>query len=108
MRIERGQHSVDGALDHLGLIRLFNVVGANFLEHVTEQIELTIRVGRRRESVRGRRQQDLRRKNRGARPERDAQRQIRNFANYPRAFSMFDFAHHGPGSIAASFFLNSI
>ena len=46
MRIERGDHAVDGALDQLGVVGLFDIVGPDPLEHVAEQIELRIGVGR--------------------------------------------------------------
>ncbi len=52
MRIERGQHAVDRGLDQLGFVGLLDVVGADLLEHVAEQIELTIGVGRRRVGAR--------------------------------------------------------
>jgi hypothetical protein len=45
MRIEPGQHAVDRGFDQLGIIRLFDVVGADALEHVAEQIELPVGVG---------------------------------------------------------------
>ena len=57
MRIERGDHAVDRALDQLGVVGLFDVVGPDPLEHVAEQIELRIGIrncgsGRRRSYVR--------------------------------------------------------
>ena len=45
MRIEPGQHAVDGRFDQLGVVRLLDVVGAHALEHVAEQTELPIGVG---------------------------------------------------------------
>ena len=45
MRIERGDHAVDGALDQLGVVGLLDIVGPDPLEHVAEQIELRIDVG---------------------------------------------------------------
>ena len=48
MRIEPVEHAVDRLLDELGVIRLLHVVGAHALEHVAEQIELPVGVGRRR------------------------------------------------------------
>ena len=45
MRVERGEHAVDGRFDQLGLVRLLDIVVANLVEHVAEQIELAIGVG---------------------------------------------------------------
>ena len=45
MRIERGQHAVDGGFDHLGLVGLFDIVGADAVEHVAEQVELLVGIG---------------------------------------------------------------
>ena len=45
MRVEPGQHAVDGRFDQLGVVRLLDVVGAHALEHVAEQIELPVGVG---------------------------------------------------------------
>ena len=52
MRIEPGQHAVDRQLDQLAVVGLFHVVGAHALEHVAEQAELPIGVGRRRPRAR--------------------------------------------------------
>ena len=49
MRIERGDHAVDGAFDQLGVVGLLDIVGPDPLEHLAEQIELRIGiVGTRR------------------------------------------------------------
>ena len=48
MRIERGEHAVDGGFDHLLFIRRLDIVGAHPIEHVAEQIELLVGVGIRR------------------------------------------------------------
>ena len=45
MGIERRQHAVDRRFDQFGLVGLLDIVGADFLEHVAEQIELAISVG---------------------------------------------------------------
>ena len=45
MRVERGQHAVDRGLDQLGLVGLLDIVGADALEHVAEQVELLVGVG---------------------------------------------------------------
>ncbi len=58
MRIEAREHAVDGILDHQRLVRNFNVVGANSLEDIAEQVELAI--GIRRGSVRGSAGEELR------------------------------------------------
>ena len=55
MRIEPGEHAVDRLLDQLGVVRLLDVVGADALEHVAEQIELPIGVGGRRLGARAER-----------------------------------------------------
>ena len=48
MRIERGDHAVDGAFDQLGIVGLLDIAALDPLEHVAEQIELGIGVGARR------------------------------------------------------------
>ena len=45
VRIERRQHAVDRRFDQHGVVGLFDVVGANALEHVAEQIELLVDLG---------------------------------------------------------------
>ena len=45
MRVERRQHAVDRRIDQLALVRLLDVIVANLLEHVAEQIELAIGLG---------------------------------------------------------------
>jgi hypothetical protein len=47
MRIERGQHAVDRGLDQLLVVRRLDVVVADALEHLAEQVELLIGVGGR-------------------------------------------------------------
>jgi hypothetical protein len=42
MRVERGQHAVDRRLDQRAFVDLFDVVGADALEHVAEQVELLV------------------------------------------------------------------
>ena len=42
MRIERGDHAVDGAFHQLGIVGLLDVAGLDPLEHVAEQIELRV------------------------------------------------------------------
>ena len=45
MRIERGQHAVDGIFDQLGVIRRLDVIRAHALEYVAEEVELAVGVG---------------------------------------------------------------
>ena len=45
MRIERGDHAVDGAFHQLGIVGLLDIAGLDPLEHVAEQIELGVGVG---------------------------------------------------------------
>ena len=56
MRVERRQHAVDRVFDQLRVVGLFDVVGADALKHVAEQIELAIKFGvlrrRRRKCLR--------------------------------------------------------
>ena len=42
MRIEAGEHAVDGRFDELGLVRLLDVIRADLLEHVAEQAQLPV------------------------------------------------------------------
>ena len=42
VRIERAQHAVDGGLDELLVVRLLDIVGADTLQHLSEEIELAI------------------------------------------------------------------
>ena len=107
MRVERGEHAVDGRLYQLGFIRLLDIIIADLVEYVAEQIELAVGIGRRiggRADIRER----LRRSDSRSGSQNDAQTQISCFPIHPRAFSMSDFAHHGPGSIAVPSFRSSI
>ena len=45
VRVEAGQHAADGALDQLLVVGLLDIVAADAVEHVAEQIELAIGVG---------------------------------------------------------------
>ena len=58
VRVERGEHAVDGALDQLRFVRWLDVVGAHLLEHVAKEPELP--VGRGRGRVRARQDNRLR------------------------------------------------
>ena len=40
--IERGQHAVDRRLDQLGILGLLDIVGADPLQHLAEQVELPV------------------------------------------------------------------
>ena len=67
MRVERAEHAVDRRLDELLLVRLLDIIGADFLENIAEEIEIAIgiRGGGARRSLR---------ENRGLRCERDEPR----------------------------------
>ena len=45
MRVEGGQHAVDGRLDQLLIVGLVDILGAHPLEHVAEDRQLTIGIG---------------------------------------------------------------
>ena len=45
MRVERGQHAVDGVFDQLLFVRLLDIISANLVEHVAEQAQVLIGVG---------------------------------------------------------------
>ncbi|MEI7806844.1 MAG: ketopantoate reductase C-terminal domain-containing protein [Hyphomicrobiales bacterium] len=45
MRIERGEHAIDGGLDHLLLVGLLDIIGAHPVEHVAEQVQLLVGIG---------------------------------------------------------------
>ena len=72
MGVERREHAVDGGLDQLGLVGLFDVVAADLVEHVAEEIELAIGVGRRRIGRRTHVGQRLRRSDGDRRAQNDA------------------------------------
>ena len=57
MRVERTEHAVDRSLDQLLFVRLLDIIGANLLENVAEEVEITV-------GVRGGRARRSRRKNR--------------------------------------------
>ena len=59
MRIERGQHAVDRALDQLIVLDLIGVTVAHDLEHIAEQVELLVGLGRVRRGGRRRRRTDI-------------------------------------------------
>ena len=42
MRIERGQHAVDGCFDQLVLFRRGDILGADALEHIAEDRQLAV------------------------------------------------------------------
>jgi hypothetical protein len=46
MRIERGQHAVDRAFDQRVVADVVDIVAAHLLEHVAEQVELLVGLGR--------------------------------------------------------------
>jgi hypothetical protein len=45
VRVEAGQHAVDGALDQLVVLHRLDVGGADALEHLAEQVQLLIGAG---------------------------------------------------------------
>jgi hypothetical protein len=45
MRVERIQHAVDRRLDELLIAHLLDILRADPLEHVAEQVELAVGVG---------------------------------------------------------------
>src|SRR6185312_14873673 len=109
MRIEAGQHAADRGLDQLAVVGLLDIVAADPLEHVAEQIKLAI--GVRRRSARARSHQyrtwlgyEQRQRCAGG----GAQQNHRSLAHHPRTFSPSFAAHHGPGSIGVPSFRNSI
>ena len=108
VRVERGEHAVDGGFDQLGFVRLLDIVVADLVEHVAEQVELAVGVGGRRIGGGTDKRQRLRRSRGRCRAERHAQSEVTIFPIHPRAFSMSDFAHQGPGSMAVPSLRNSI
>src|ERR1700722_5669703 len=108
MRIERGEHAVNRGLDHFRFVWLLRIVVSDVVEYVAEHIELPISVGDRSVSGGADEQQRLRRRGRGCSSQNDSNSQVTSFTNHPRAFSMSDFAHHGPGSIAVPSLRSSI
>ncbi len=42
MRIERGQHALDGGADQLALVRHVDIFGADAVEDLTEQLQVGI------------------------------------------------------------------
>ena len=107
MRIQRRQHSIDSCFDELLLIGLFNIVGADFLENVTEQVQVAVGVGRCGLGH-ARNEPGLRANGDDRCAEHGTKNDEGNIAHYPRAFSVADFTHHGPGSIAVPSLRNSI
>ena len=89
-------------------VRLLDIIVADLVEHVAEQIELPIGVRGRGVSGRTDEHQRLRRRGGGRRSQYDSKSQVTSFTNHPRAFSMSDFTHHGPGSIAVPSLRSSI
>ena len=52
MRIEGGQHAVDGRFDELGLFGLLDVIRPDLFENIAEKAQLPVRVGRGRNCAR--------------------------------------------------------
>src|SRR6185312_15619327 len=108
MRIEPGEHAVDRGFDQLAVVRLLHVVGAHALEHVAEQIELSVGIGRGGLGA-GADQNHVRlhRQQRECRSRRRAEEYQSGLAHHPRTFSPWPDAHHGPGSTGVPSFRNS-
>src|SRR3546814_2710245 len=49
VRVERREHALDGKLDQVLVADLFHVVGSHALEHLAEQFQLSVGIGRRSE-----------------------------------------------------------
>jgi hypothetical protein len=108
MRIEPLQHAVDRGLDQLSVFRLLDVVGAHPLEHVAEQVELPIGVGRSGDRAGARHDEPrLRCHQRQGRARRCTEEDDGSFAHYPRTFSLSLAAHHGLGSTGVPSLRNS-
>lgn len=60
MWVERGEHPVDRRLDQFGGINLFDILGANALEDIAEEIELFVDRGVAVGFLRDQRARDLR------------------------------------------------
>ena len=71
MRVEPGQHAVDRRFDEGVLVRHLDIVGADPLEHVAEQVELAIGVGRGRDRLAPGQEARLGRRHGDDRAERD-------------------------------------
>src|SRR6266571_6508382 len=110
MRIEPGQHAVDRGFDQLAVVRLLDIVGTHPFEHVSEQAELPIGVGRRRCRSRARTVEydpRLGCHERQGCACRCSEENEGSFAHHPRTFSLSFAAHHGPGSTGVPSFRNS-
>ena len=109
MRIEAGQHAADGGFDQLAVVGLLDIVAADALEHVAEQIELAI--GVRGRGTRGRSHEHrtgLGHEQHHCRAGGGAEENQSRLAHHPRTFSPSFAAHHGPGSIGVPSLRNSI
>ena len=96
MRIERGQHAVDGVFDELLLIGLLDIVGAHLVEHVAKQAEILVGVGGSGLSRSADDGARLLAKRGASRSNCDSCGDKGCFANHPPTFRLSDFAHHGP------------
>ena len=109
MRIETGQHAVDRGFDQLGVIGPLDIVGAHALEHVAEQVEVAIGVGRSRRlgAHAGEHDARLHREQSECCACGGTQENEECLAHHPRTFSLSFLAHHGPGSTGVPSFRNS-
>src|ERR1700704_4022757 len=109
MRIEPVEHPVDGRLDQLGVVRLFDIVRAHPFEDVAEQTELAVGIRPRRLGARAdRRHGRLGRKQGHGGACRRAHENQESLAHHPRTFSLSGVAHHGFGSAGDPSLRNSI
>jgi hypothetical protein len=86
MRVERGQHAGDGGFDQLLLVRLLDIVGADLLEDVAEQIKVAVGVGGRRARGAAGENLRLRADRHGGGADHGAEHYQGNLAHYPRTF----------------------
>ena len=106
MRIERGQHAVDRRFHQLLVLRLLDIIRANLLEDVAEQVEAAIGVGN---GGRGRLSEyvDLLGDPEGRGADDGAQQDVVHIAHHPRTFFKSGLDHQGAGSTGEPSFLNS-
>jgi hypothetical protein len=83
VRVERAQHPVDGRLDQLLVRGLLDVLGADALEHVAEQLQVTERVAGRLDAAGERAEGGAG----GERRDGDEAEPQRNLAHQPRTLS---------------------
>jgi hypothetical protein len=108
MGVERGQHAVDRRLDQLGVVRHLDVIGADALEDVAEQIELAVGIRHGRDRLAHGHEPRLAVEGDGGDgAERRSEHQVTRLPDHPRTFSSFLPAHQGEGSMAVPSLRNS-